>query len=191
MSMKSWGQFSLQMGMALIGAIGIAAPVWADQSLFVAYPTDGHETTAERIFLIGTAASAGEVTVNGEAIARSAAGHFAPSFPLQLGENVFTLHYQDQELVIRVNRVSAESPAPVGVAFGAGSLTPVVDIARMPGELICFGAIAPPNAAVSVTLGNQTIPLMPQVSRIELPPNSRPDSAELPGMYYFQSTYSK
>jgi N-acetylmuramoyl-L-alanine amidase len=170
--MKNWERFSLEIGMALMGTIAIAAPVWADQALFVAYPTDGYETTADRIFLIGTAASAGEVTVNGEAIARSAAGHFAPSFPLQWGENVFTLRSQDQERVIRVNRVSAESPAPVGVAFGTGSLTPAVDMARMPGELICFGAIAPPNATVSVTLGDQMIPLMPQVSRIDLPPNS-------------------
>lgn len=157
---------------AIAGAVGIGVVAWAEQPLFVAYPSNGHETTAAQIFLIGTAPSDGEVTVNGQRIDRSPAGHFAPSFPLQLGENIFTLNYQDQELVIRVNRVSIASPVPVGVSFGEGSLTPAVNIARMPGEAICFGAIAPPDAAVSVSLGNQTIPLLSQSSSVDLPPNS-------------------
>jgi N-acetylmuramoyl-L-alanine amidase len=110
--------------------------------------------------------------VNGKAIARSSAGHFAPSFPLQLGENRFTLRYQNQEVQIKVTRTPTEPTPPVGLAFGKDSLTPAVDIARMPSELICFGAIAPPNATVSVKLANQTIPLLPQSQDIQLPPNS-------------------
>ncbi|HEY9640799.1 MAG TPA: N-acetylmuramoyl-L-alanine amidase [Coleofasciculaceae cyanobacterium] len=157
---------------AMIGTISMTAVAWAEQPLFVAYPPDGHETTAAQIFLIGTAPPAGEVTVNGQAIARSAAGHFAPSFPLQVGENRFTLHYQNQEVVIRVNRLAATPAAPVGTAFAVDSLTPAVDIARLPNEPVCFGAIAPAHASVSVTLGKQTIPLLPQMPAADLPPNS-------------------
>jgi N-acetylmuramoyl-L-alanine amidase len=159
------------ISLMMIGMAGTATIAQTNQPLSVVYPPDNHETTASQIFLIGTAPAEGEVQVNGEAIARSPAGHFAPSFPLQLGENVFTLRYQDEELVIRVNRLSTEPPAPVGTAFAEGSLTPAVDIARLPNEPICFSAIAPTNATVSVNLGNQTIPLLPQ-NTPDLPPNS-------------------
>ena len=52
-----------------------------ETSLFLAYPPPEHETTAEKIFLIGTASPMGKVTINGESIDRSNDGHFAPSFP--------------------------------------------------------------------------------------------------------------
>ena len=159
------------MGIGGMGIGGTVAIAQTNQPLSVVYPSDNHETTASQIFLIGTASNEGEVEVNGEAIARSPAGHFAPSFPLQPGENVFTLRYQDEELVIRVNRVSAEPPTPVGTAFAEGSLTPSVDIVRLPNEPICFSAIAPTNASVSVILSDQTIPLLPQFTP-DLPPNS-------------------
>ncbi|MDX2213258.1 MAG: N-acetylmuramoyl-L-alanine amidase [Oculatellaceae cyanobacterium bins.114] len=151
----------------LSGAIALA-----DQPLFVAYPPDGHETTSSNIFLIGTAPANGDVTVNGQPIRRSPAGHFAPSFPLSLGDNLFTLRHQDQELILRVNRQSAVAPTPTGTAFAEGSLTPAVDIARLPGEPICFEAIAPGNATVSLSIGTQTIPLSPQSSHADLPLNS-------------------
>ena len=159
------------LGLALLVTV-ITYPAFAEQPLSVVYPPAEHQTTAERIFFIGTAPSAGEVLVNGKAIARSTSGHFAPSFPLQLGENRFTLRYQNQEVQIKVTRTSTEPTPPVGLAFGKDSLTPAVDIARMPSELICFSAIAPPNATVSVKLANQTIPLLPQSQDIQLPPNS-------------------
>jgi len=156
----------------LAGAVSITSVALAEQPLFVAYPADGYATTATQIFIIGTAPAGGEVTINGQKIERSDAGHFAPSLPLRLGENIFDLRYGDQRLKLRVTRTSAEPPAPTGAAFAAGSLTPAVDIARLPGELVCFGAIAPPDAKVMVTLGSQTVPLLPQINSIELPPNS-------------------
>jgi N-acetylmuramoyl-L-alanine amidase len=156
----------------LVGTVSITSIAWAEQPLFVSYPADGYETTAAQIFLIGTAPAEGEVTINGQKIERSDAGHFAPSFPLQLGKNIFHLRYGSQRLKLRVMRTAAESIAPVGTAFAADSLTPAVDIARLPGEPICFGAIAPPQATVAVTFGNQTIPLLPQTNSVELPPNS-------------------
>ncbi|MFM7427188.1 MAG: N-acetylmuramoyl-L-alanine amidase [Elainella sp.] len=174
-----WLGAAVILGLAVVepeltSGLGLAlvAPAWAEQPLAVVYPPAEHETTASQIFLIGTAPASGEVTVNGRPIPRSTAGHFAPSFPLELGENLFTLRYGEQELLIRVNRTAAGPVAPVGVAFGEGSLTPAVDLARLPNEPICFSAVAPAQATVSVTLNQQTIPLLPQPSPTDLPPNS-------------------
>jgi len=150
----------------------MASPAWAEQPLSIVYPPPDHKTTADRIFFIGTAPPSGDVVVNGKAIARSPGGHFAPSFPLQLGENLFTVRYKEREVQVKVTRTSTVPTPPTGLAFGKDSLTPAVDIARMPGELICFGAIAPSNATVSVQLANQTIPLLPQSQDVVLPPNS-------------------
>lgn len=176
------------LGLAAMGTI-IVSPARAEQQLYVAYPPANHQTTAQQIFLVGSAPATGEVLVNGKAIARSSSGNFAPSFPLQLGENIFTLRYQNQELKIKVTRQSTAPVLPVGLAFAKDSLTPAVDIAKMPGELICFGAIAPPKATVTVKLGNQTIPLMAQ-NQVQLPPNSailtqqeQPISQPLIGQY--------
>ncbi len=155
-----------------VGMAGMAVTVRAEPPLNLVYPPDGHETTADQIFLIGTAAPDGEVTVNGQPIQRSAAGHFAPSFPLQLGENMFTLRYGSEVLTRRVTRLAATVAAPLGVAFGDGSLLPAVNTARLPNLPICLGAIAPANATVSVTLAGQTLPLAPQPSSALLPPNS-------------------
>jgi N-acetylmuramoyl-L-alanine amidase len=177
------------LGLAVLGTV-MAYPAYAEQTLSVVYPPADHKTTADRIFFLGTAPATGEVQVNGKAIARSPAGHFAPSFPLQLGTNLFTFRYQNQQVQIKVTRTSTAPTPSEGLAFGKDSLTPGVDIARMPGELICFGAIAPPNATVSVKLTDQTIPLMPQSQDVELPANSaaltqanRPNSRSIPGQY--------
>jgi N-acetylmuramoyl-L-alanine amidase len=163
----------LGLGSALTGVLSMATIADAEERpLNLAYPRDGHETTAEQIFFIGSAPPEGEVTLNGQVIDRSPQGHFAPSFPLEMGENRFTLRYGEQEISILITRVSAEPPAPVGVSFGEGSLLPSADIARLPNEPICFAAIAPANAEVSVRLNQHTIPLLPQFNAAELPPNS-------------------
>ena len=47
-----------------------------------------------------------------------------------------------------------------------------MDISRLPGELFCFGAIAPSQANVSVNIGGQTIPLFVQEQVVNLPANS-------------------
>jgi N-acetylmuramoyl-L-alanine amidase len=159
------------LGLVVFGTIvAIASVAVAAQPLFVAYPPANHKTTADRIFLIGTAPSPGQVLVNGNQISRTAAGHFAPTFPLQLGENVFTLRYENQEVKIKVTRQSNQPEVPVGLAFAKDSLTPKVDVASLPGEYICFGAIAPANAQVSVKLAGVTIPLKAR-SQVELPDN--------------------
>lgn len=157
----------------IVGALAAIAPSFAQSSLFVAYPPDQHETVADRIFFIGTAAPDTAVTINGQVIEnRSEDGHFAPTLPLEIGENQFALAQGDQTLTLTIVRLAAAPPLPEGVGFAAGTLMPATDIARLPGELICFSAIATPQAQVSVTLGPQQIPLQPQTSQVALPPNS-------------------
>lgn len=157
----------------------IAYPALTEQSLYVAFPPANYQTTSNQIFFLGSAPASGNVLVNGKAIERSAAGHFAPSFPLRVGDNIFRLRYGNQQRQIKVTRLSTQPSRPVGLAFGKDSLKPGLDIAKLPGELICFSAIAPPNATVSVKLGNQTIPLMPQSPVADVPSNF----AALTGQY--------
>ena len=159
------------LGLVVFGMIiAIASVAVAAQPLFVAYPPANHKTIADRIFLIGTAPPTGQVSVNGNQISRTAAGHFAPTFPLQLGENVFSLRYENQLVKIQVTRQSNQPEVPAGLAFAKDSLMPKVDVASLPGEYICFGAIAPANATVSVKLAGATIPLKAR-SQVELPDN--------------------
>jgi N-acetylmuramoyl-L-alanine amidase len=159
------------LGLVVFGMIlAIASVAVAAQPLFVAYPPANHQTTADRIFLIGTAPPTGDVSVNGKQISRTTAGHFAPTFPLQIGENLFTLRYDNQEIKIKVKRQSNQPELPAGLAFAKDSLTPRVDVSSLPGEYICFGAIASANATVSVKLAGVTIPLKAR-SQVELPDN--------------------
>jgi N-acetylmuramoyl-L-alanine amidase len=150
--------------------IAIASAALAIQPLFIAYPPANHQTTADRIFFIGTAPPTGDVSVNGSRISRTAAGHFAPSLPLQIGVNTFTFRYENREITIKVTRQSNRSEIPAGLAFAKDSLTPKVDVASLPGEYICFGAIAPANATVAVKLAGVTIPLKAR-SQVQLPDN--------------------
>lgn len=166
------------VGLVLL-AITIAYPTLANQPLNVVFPPNNYRTTSDRIFFLGTAPATGNVTINGNSVSRSSAGHFAPSLPLHLGNNIFTLRYQNQERQIVVNRVSGQPTLSPGLAFAKDSLTPKVDIARLPGEVICFSAIASPNATVSVILDNQNIPLISQFSLAQIPPNH----AALTGQY--------
>ncbi|MBW4575445.1 MAG: N-acetylmuramoyl-L-alanine amidase [Aphanothece sp. CMT-3BRIN-NPC111] len=159
------------LGLVVLGSV-IASPAWANPSFNVTYPPNNYKTASEKIFFIGTAPPAGQVLVNGQAIARSPAGHFAPSFPLKLGDNQFTLRYNNQDINIKVTRTSSQPKPPAGLAFAEDSLEPAVDVARLPNELVCLGAIAPPNATVSAQLGGQTIPLMLQPQVVNLPANS-------------------
>nr|WP_199306862.1 N-acetylmuramoyl-L-alanine amidase [Anabaena sphaerica] len=145
---------------------------FAQTSLLVVFPPTNYQTSTEKIFFIGTAAPDGQVLINGRPITRSQTGHFSLSLPLQLGENVFKIRYQNQEREIKVTRLSTQPELLQGLGFTKDSLTPAVDIARLPGELICFGAIAPPQASVSVKLANQTIPLSLQPPQAQLPINS-------------------
>lgn len=159
-------------GLVLLSSIVISSPTLAqEQSLNIVFPAPNYQTSEEKIFFLGTAPTNGEVLINGKPITRSKAGHFAPNFPLKLGENLFTVRYQNQERQIKVTRISSLPEIPKGLAFAKDSLTPGADIAKLAGELICFSAIAPKDATVSVKVANQTIPLLPQPQQAQLPSN--------------------
>jgi hypothetical protein len=131
--------------------------------LKVVYPPTNHETISDRIFFIGTAPPNTDVTINGKTIGnRSSQGHFAPTLPLQLGENIFTLQSKGQTLTLKVIRRSTTPALQSQLGFAPKSLTPVTDIARLPAEPLCFSAIGPLNARIRVRLGQQTISRSPK-----------------------------
>lgn len=178
---KSWlcsTLLAIAPGAIALPLPAVAQPVAAQPvaqppaSLFIAYPPADHKTTSERIFFIGTAAPGGEVTVNGQPVKRSQAGHFAPSFPLNLGENRFLLRHGSESQTLTVTRLDPRPVPPTGLNFAEGSLVPAVNTARQIGERVCFGAIAPPNAQVNLLLGNQKLPLTAHRSSVDLPANS-------------------
>lgn len=147
----------------LLGAIALLSgpPAFAQtQGLRVVYPTDGYSTGADRIFILGSAPPGQTVTVNGQGIRRSPQGNFAPSFPLQLGSNRFTVTAGGQTLTLNVTRQGI-NPQDF-TSFIPGTLGPAQPIRRLPNEAICFQASAPPHSAIAVTLGSQTINLLPQ-----------------------------
>ncbi len=151
--------------------LGFPMLTHAETSFYLAYPPPDHTTTAEQIFFIGTAPTTAEVSINDQVITRSEQGHFAPSFPLKIGENRFILRYQDQTIERVITRIPTQREIPRDLAFGKDSLTPNTDITRLRDELVCFSAIALPQAKVSVEIGGQTISLFPQTEQRELVPN--------------------
>jgi N-acetylmuramoyl-L-alanine amidase len=184
----------LPLAVALLSPLGISPVAMlvanAETTLFVAYPPGSHQTTSETIFIIGTAPPAGEVLINGQVIQRSRAGHFAPNLPLKIGDNQFIIRYQDREIQLNVTRLDTTPTIPTSLGFVKDSLVPAANIARLPGEQICFSAIATPQATVSVKLANRIIPLSPQFQTVQLLPNSavltgnnRPITATNTGQY--------
>ncbi|MGB5711575.1 MAG: N-acetylmuramoyl-L-alanine amidase [Waterburya sp.] len=155
------------------GMMAACLPAQAESPLSVVYPPPEHETVAEKIFFIGTASSQEPVFINGKKVKnRSRAGHFAPSLPLKMGENVFVIRQEDEEVELKVTRISNQPKIPEKFTFAPDSLTPAVDIARLPNEPICVSAIAPPDAKVSAKIGSSKILLIPQIDSVELPANS-------------------
>jgi N-acetylmuramoyl-L-alanine amidase len=158
----------------LIGSMmATSLPVKAESSLSVVYPPPKHETSAEKIFFIGTASPNEPVLINGKEVKnRSASGHFAPSLPLKIGENIFVIRQENKKIKIKVTRLNNQPEIPKTLTFAPGSLIPSVDLARLPDEPICLSAVAPANAKVSAQIGQSKILLMPQIESVELPANS-------------------
>ncbi|MGF1600659.1 MAG: N-acetylmuramoyl-L-alanine amidase [Thermosynechococcaceae cyanobacterium] len=175
-------------------ALAVTSPAYAGEALKVVYPVDGHTTSAQKIFFIGTAPPEGDVLLNGKPIPnRSPSGNFAPSLPLTAGENNFTLKYRDQTITLKITRTP--EAIPQAGQFVKDSLKPAVDIERQPQEPICFEAKAAPGANISVKVGGRTLVLQGQTSAA-LPPNSalltdqnQPDSIN--GQYQGCTTFSE
>lgn len=128
--------------------------------LQVVYPADQQKTQADRIFLIGTADPRQTLTVNGQVVQRSSAGHFAPSFPLQLGPNRFELRSGDQLLTLTVIRQATQPALAPGTLLT--DLQPQQAIAVSPGQPVCFSALAVPQAQLQVQIGSLQVPLQGQ-----------------------------
>lgn len=168
---KGWGFNGI--GAGVVGGLVMMAPVWAQDSLFLAYPPAEHQTTADRIFLIGTASPESPVQINGVSIEnRSPAGHFAPTVPLEMGVNTLTLRQGAEQLTVQVTRLPATPVIPEGQLFLPDSLMPQVDLARPAGESVCFTAIARPTAQITVRWGDTETSLAPAFNAVTLPPNS-------------------
>lgn len=166
-----------------VSALGLLAMVWAgfsiapaqaQSSLVLAYPPDNHQTQADRIFFIGAADPSGPVTLNGSPLTLNAEGYFAPSFPLEDGENRFVIRQGSHEIIRQITRLPTEPPVLTQLGFGENSLIPQAPQARQPGEWLCFGAIAPPDAQVQVQFrGSPTLPplTLSEGNRVDLPSN--------------------
>ena len=140
-----WGAAAL----ASLSTVGMATIARAEAELMLVYPPDGHQTTAAQIFFIGTGSADQPVLLNGAPIeGRSESGYFAPTRPLDLGPNTFTLTQGDQTLAITVTRVPPGPTLPETLGFAAGSLVTEVAVARQPGDWVCLGAVAPAQATV-------------------------------------------
>jgi N-acetylmuramoyl-L-alanine amidase len=149
----------------------LTPPDAASKSLYISYPPADYKTAADRIFLIGSAPSEGKVSINQTSVPRSLKGHFASVFNLKVGKNTFDVDYKGQTKTIVVTRSAiAKTDAPPG-NFTANSLEPQGDMARMPGELVCFGANAPTKSKVEVNVSGQDIKLQEQTKSVELPDN--------------------
>ena len=168
--MKRFLGLAVSTDILIIGGM-LATPLAAEaEQLKVVYPPPEHQTVAEKIFFIGTASPQEPVLINGEEIEnRSISGHFAPSLPLKVGENTFIIRQEDEEVELKITRLS-DRPEPKQLVV-PDSLTPAVDIARLPNELICLGAVATPNAQVSAQIGTSRVRLLPQAKSV-LPANS-------------------
>jgi N-acetylmuramoyl-L-alanine amidase len=141
------------------------------KSLYVSYPPADYQTAADRVFLIGSAPSEGKVSINNKSVPRSLKGHFASVFNLKVGKNSFEVDYKGQTKTIVVTRSAvAKTDAPKD-NFDPKSLEPQGDMARMPGELVCFGANAPAKSKVQVNVAGQDIKLQEQTKSVELPDN--------------------
>ena len=139
--------------------------------LYVSYPPADYQTASDRIFLIGSAPSEGKVSVNNKPVPRSQRGHFASVFNLKVGKNTFEVDYKGQSKTIVVTRAAALPTETPKNNFVPNSLEPQGDMARMPGELVCFGANAPAKAKVNVNIAGQDIKLQEQGNSVDLPDN--------------------
>jgi N-acetylmuramoyl-L-alanine amidase len=167
-----FGKYSL---LGIVGSIPIAclmtSPIAAEGSLYISYPPADYQTATDRIFVIGSAPSEGYVSINNKPVPRSKKGHFASVFNLKVGKNTFEIDYKNQHKAIVVTRAaSAKQEAPKN-NFVPNSLEPQGDMARMPGELVCFGASAPTKAKVNVNISGQDIKLQEQSNAVALPDN--------------------
>ncbi|NCO74791.1 MAG: N-acetylmuramoyl-L-alanine amidase [Cyanobacteria bacterium] len=142
------------------------------EGLKIVYPPANHETTADSIFIIGSVKGEGNVIINNKEILRSPQGNFAPSFPLQMGNNELVIRYGKEEIRRIITKISTQPDIKDILSLSPRFLSPQVDLSRLPKELVCFEAISPQNAQVKVKLGEKILNLTPELAITDLPSNS-------------------
>ncbi|XGV86847.1 MAG: N-acetylmuramoyl-L-alanine amidase [Limnothrix sp. BL-A-16] len=152
----------------LWAGVAIAQPAPSSPELRLVYPPDGHQTTSDRIFFLGTAPPTGSVTINGQGVNRSAFGHFAPSFPLQLGPNRFEIRWADRTEIRTINRISNQPLLSTPLA----ALEPMADWGWPIGEPICLRVTGRPNLTIDARVAEQTFRMLPRPSGGSPLPNS-------------------
>ncbi|MGK7912336.1 MAG: N-acetylmuramoyl-L-alanine amidase [Synechococcus sp.] len=140
----------------------------------IVYPPKERVTLSPSIFVIGTAPPTTRVTLNGQDIHRSPAGHFAPSVPLAIGNNTLTLSLQSpdgqvQQFVRQVIRRNPVRQPPTTAGILDDTIRPNSELWKRPGDVVCFEAIATPNAQLSLQLWDSRIQLVEQSSATSLP----------------------
>ncbi|MEO0801248.1 MAG: N-acetylmuramoyl-L-alanine amidase [Cyanobacteria bacterium J06642_2] len=170
----SWGLGVLAFSSVVIVSASLNA---AEESsnLQIVYPPENHQTPSSSIFFIGTTPQSNSVTVNGQPVHRSPAGHFAPSFPLRFGSNHFLFTVSSPTGTERIKRVvtrlSTTRTVPSDRAtILADSVQPRAEVWKQPGEVTCFEAIGTPNATANLRFGGSVIPLTERTEAIALPP---------------------
>ena len=163
-----WGLVIFSTSLTFMGNLVYAQPA----ELKIVYPPAQHQTSADSIFIIGSAPIKGTVSINGQKIERSPQGNFAPSFPVKVGNNKFTIRYGNQEITRTVTKKNDQPDKNEILSLSPNLLTPKVNITRLPDELICFAAIAPRQAQLSVKLAQTTLDLTPSIDHVDLPANS-------------------
>ncbi|MBD2101541.1 N-acetylmuramoyl-L-alanine amidase [Leptolyngbya sp. FACHB-261] len=164
----------------------------------IVYPPANYQTQSARIFILGTALPNGEVRVNGQVVSRSKAGHFAPSFALDVGLNVFRVSWQDIEQVIQITRLDATLVPAKAPSLLPESMVPVEPLACLPDEVICFSVIGTPGARVRVLIGGQIVTLAETDYHTQLPANqslltnqNQPRQLSQPGLYQGWTRFHK
>lgn len=152
-------------------APSIASPGDAAKSLYISYPPTEYKTSSDSVFLIGSAPLLGDVSINQQKLPRSKNGHFASILPLKVGTNIFRVNHQGNTKTVTVTRVAPLASQAPKNSFSPSSLQPQGDLARLPGEMVCFSAGAPTQAKVSVSLAGQNLPLQEQQKSVDLPDN--------------------
>lgn len=163
---KIWREVIFTVSLTLM-----TQPVYAE-GLKVVYPPANHETTADSIFIIGSADPSVSVAINNQQIRRSSQGNFAPSFPLQIGKNELVIRYGKEEIRKIVTKVSTQPNIQDILSLSPRLLSPQVNISKLPNELVCFEAIAPLNSQIMVNLATKTLSLTPELTIAGLPSNS-------------------
>ncbi|WP_017295194.1 N-acetylmuramoyl-L-alanine amidase family protein [Geminocystis herdmanii] len=153
-------------GLFLTASFSLVMDYASAQSLTVVYPPANHETTANSIFIIGSAGTNNPVYINDKPIDRSSQGHFAPSIPLQTGENKLIIRYGNEEIKRIVTKKEPPQPSKFTPIF------PSQNISKLPDELVCFQSIAPSESQVYVDINGEKINLTPDLTMANLPPNS-------------------